>query len=86
MRKSNILAAAACLSAALYLAGADVPGHISSGYATFNNGLIVRYDLVLEPPLKNSDVFLPTTGVSTEGNRMHRSLGGRGFVAAVVGR
>jgi hypothetical protein len=58
----------------LYLAGADVPGHISSGYATFNNGLIVRYDLVLEPPLKNSDAFLPTTGVSTEGNRMHRSL------------
>jgi hypothetical protein len=68
VRKISVL----LLACAAAICAADRPGQISAGFAYRNGGVLVRYAMTVEPPLKDSQLLLLGSGVHTTHDRMHR--------------
>jgi hypothetical protein len=51
---------------------ADRPGQIAAGLSYRNGGVLVRYAMTVEPPLKDSQLLLLGSGMHTMHDRMHR--------------
>jgi hypothetical protein len=60
------------LACAAAVFAADRPGQITAGFAYRDGGVLVRYAMTIEPPLRDSQLLLLGSGVHTTHDRMHR--------------
>jgi hypothetical protein len=69
MKRTSLFLVGACV-----LLASDPPRKIESGFAELGNGIGVRYSTYIEPPLKNSQILLLGSGVSSSNGRVHRTM------------